>query len=62
MSDGDSTLSVSADEKVRAIRDRVNAASLRVRIAMQFTMHREVREQLRSVQSDLAVALSFIGT
>jgi hypothetical protein len=39
----------------------MNAAKLRIQIAMQFTMHGEVREQLRSVQSDLAVALAYIG-
>jgi hypothetical protein len=49
------------DESVRAIRNRVNAAKLRIEIAMRFTMHREVREQLRCVQSDLAVALAYIS-
>lgn len=49
------------DDRVRAIRDRVSAAKLRIEIAMRFTMHKEVRNQLRSVQSDLAVALSHIG-
>ena len=39
----------------------MSAARLRIEIAMRFTMHKEVREQLRSVQSDLAVALSYIG-
>jgi hypothetical protein len=57
----DRKLSVTTDGRVRAIRDRMNAAKLRIQIAMQFTMHGEVREQLRSVQSDLAVALAYIG-
>ena len=55
------TLSVTTDQRVRAIRDRMNAAKLRIQIAMQFTMHKEVREQLTSVQADLTVALSCIG-
>jgi hypothetical protein len=53
-------LSVS-DDKVRAIRDRVCAAKTRVEIAMTYTMWSEVREELRGVQSDLAVALTHIG-
>lgn len=61
MTEDQRTLSVTADDRVRAIRDRMNAAKLRVQIAMQFTMHKEVREQLRSVQSDLAMALAYIG-
>lgn len=61
MSDERKPLSVATDKRVRAIRDRMNAAKLRIQIAMQFTMHKEVREQLRSVQSDLAVALAHIG-
>ncbi len=54
-------LSVEANENVRAIHSRITAARLRVQMAMKFTMHPEVREQLRCVQSDLAVALAFIG-
>jgi len=53
-------LSVEANENVRAIHNRVNAARLRVQMAMKFTMHPEVREQLRCTLSDLSVALAFI--
>ena len=49
------------DDRVRAIRDRMNTAQCRVQIAMQFVMYPEVREELRRVQGDLALALSFIG-
>lgn len=54
-------LSVS-DDRVRAIRDRINAAKARVEIAMQYTMWSEVREELRGVQSDLAMALDHLGS
>lgn len=54
-------LSVETNENVRAIHNRVNAARLRVQMAMKFTMHPEVREQLRCTLSDLSVALAYIG-
>lgn len=54
-------LSVSEDERVRAIRDRLNAAKTRIEIVLGFVMFPEMREELRSAQSDLAVALSYIG-
>ncbi len=53
-------LSVS-DERVRAIRDRIWVARTRLEIAMAFTMWSEVREELRGIQSDLAIALGYIG-
>ncbi len=49
------------DDRVRAIRDRMNTAQCRVQIAMQFVMYPEVREELRKAQADLALALSYIG-
>jgi hypothetical protein len=49
------------DERVRAIRDRISAAKARVEIALEYVMYPEVREELRSVKSDLAVALAYIG-
>ncbi len=54
-------LSVSEDERVRAIRNRMQAAKTRIETAMQFVMFPEVREELRCVQIDLAVALAYIG-
>lgn len=54
-------LSVSEDERVRAIRDRISAAKTRIEIALEYVMYPEVREELRNVKSDLAVALSHIG-
>lgn len=49
------------DERVRAIRDRMCAAKARIEIALEYVMYPEVREELRNVKSDLAVALSYIG-
>ena len=54
-------LSVYDDERVRAIRDRMRAAKTRIEIALGYVMFPEVREELRSVQVDLAVALAYIG-
>lgn len=54
------SLSVEANDNVRAIHNRVTAARLRVQTAMKFTMHPEVREQLRCTLSDLSVALAYI--
>lgn len=54
-------LSVEGNENVRAIHNRISAARLRVQMAMKFTMHPEVREQLRCALSDLSVALAYIG-
>jgi hypothetical protein len=53
-------LSIS-DERVRAIRNRMWAAKTRIEIAMGYVMFPEVREELRCVQSDLAVALAYTG-
>ena len=49
------------DDRVRAIRDRMCAAKTRIEIALGYVMYPEVREELRNVKSDLAVALSYIG-
>jgi hypothetical protein len=54
------SLSVSEDERVRGIRNRMQAAKTRIEIAMGYVMFPEVREELRCVQIDLAVALSYI--
>lgn len=59
-SENKASLSVEANDNVRAIHNRVTAARLRVEMAMKFTMHPEVREQLRCTLSDLSVALAFI--
>ena len=61
MSNESSKLSVTDDDRVRAIRDRMNAAKTRIEIALGYVMFSEVREELRNVQSDLAVALAYIG-
>jgi hypothetical protein len=37
------------------------AAQTRIESAMRFTMHAEVREELRNVRSDLAAALAHIS-
>jgi hypothetical protein len=50
-----------SDDRVRAMRDRMQAARTRIEIAMQFVMFPEVRKELRGVQSDLAEALAYIG-
>jgi hypothetical protein len=50
-----------SDEGVRAIHDRVHAAKARIETAMLYVMFPEVREELRNVQSDLAVALAHIS-
>jgi hypothetical protein len=50
------------DERVRAIRDRMRAAKTRIELALSYVMFPEVREELRCVQSDLAVALDYIGS
>ena len=49
------------DESIRHSESRERGQAARIEIAMRFTMHREVREQLRCVQSDLAVALAYIS-
>lgn len=49
------------DESVRAIRNRLWAARSRIERAMLYVMFPEVREELRNVQSDLAVALAHIS-
>jgi|CXWL01.1.fsa_nt_gi hypothetical protein len=61
MSIDDRKLSVADDERVRAIRDRISAAKTRVEIALEYVMYPEVREELRNVKSDLALALAHIG-
>jgi hypothetical protein len=58
--DNNSKLTVS-DDGIRAIHDRVHAAKARIETAMLYVMFPEVREELRNVQSDLAVALAYIG-
>jgi hypothetical protein len=54
-------LSVSEDDKVRVIRDRMRAAQTRVETALSYVMWSEVRVELRGVQTDLAEALALIG-
>jgi hypothetical protein len=50
-----------ADDKVRAIRDRMRAAQTRVETALAYVMWPEVRQELRQVQVELAEALALIG-
>ena len=58
--DGTRTLSV-ADDSIRAVRDHVRLAKVRIESALGYVMYPEVREELRKARSHLALTLTHIG-
>ena len=63
MSNSEHTLPASgdSDENLDAIRARLNAARGHLERAMSYTMWPEVREELRALRAELALAMGYIA-